>query len=62
MLATTLLCLVVGISDGDTLTAPCGQTGAYEQAKMHINAIDTPERNHPFRARQPYDVAEQKSA
>ena len=33
MLAATLLCLVVGISDGDTLTARCGQSGQYEQAK-----------------------------
>ena len=48
MLASTLLCLVVGISDGDTLTARCGQPGAYEQVKVRIHAIDAPERKQPF--------------
>lgn len=48
MLATTLLCLVVGISDGDTLTARCGQPGAYEQVKVRIHTIDAPERKQPF--------------
>jgi len=48
MLATTLLCLVVGISDGDTLTARCGLPGAYEQVKVRIHAIDAPERKQPF--------------
>ncbi|MBB2775705.1 UNVERIFIED_ORG: endonuclease YncB(thermonuclease family) [Comamonas terrigena] len=48
MLATTLLCLVGGISDGDTLTARCGQPGAYEQVKVRIHAIDAPERKQPF--------------
>ena len=47
MLAT-LLCLVVGISDGDTLTARCGQPGAYEQVKVRISAIDAPEKRQPF--------------
>jgi endonuclease YncB( thermonuclease family) len=48
MLASSLLCLVVGISDGDTLTARCGQPGAYEQVKVRIHAIDAPERKQPF--------------
>lgn len=30
MLTAALFCLVVGISDGDTLTARCGGPGAYE--------------------------------
>lgn len=54
MLATTLLCLIVGISDGDTLTARCGEPGAYEQVKVRLQGIDAPERKQPFgeRARQ----------
>jgi endonuclease YncB( thermonuclease family) len=54
MLATTLLCLIVGISDGDTLTARCGEPGQYEQIKVRLQGIDAPERKQPFgeRARQ----------
>ena len=54
MIAATLLCLVVGISDGDTLTARCGEPGAYEQVKVRLQGIDAPERKQPFgeRARQ----------
>lgn len=54
MLAATLLCLVVGISDGDTLTARCGEPGAYEQVKVRLQSIDAPEKKLPFgeRARQ----------
>lgn len=48
MLSATLLCLVVGISDGDTLTARCGEPGAYEQVKIRISAIDAPEKAQPF--------------
>jgi endonuclease YncB( thermonuclease family) len=48
VISATLLCLVVGISDGDTLTARCGQPGAYEQVKVRIHAIDAPERKQPF--------------
>lgn len=46
--ATTLLCLVVGISDGDTMTARCGDAGSYEQVKIRIHAIDAPERAQPY--------------
>ena len=54
MLSATLLCLVVGISDGDTLTARCGGPGHYEQVKVRLQGIDAPERKQPFgeRARQ----------
>lgn len=48
LIATTLLCLVVGISDGDTLTARCGQPGAYEQVKVRLAAIDAPEKRQPY--------------
>lgn len=43
-----ILCLVVAISDGDTLTARCGQPGAYEQVKIRISAIDAPEKRQDF--------------
>ena len=54
MLAATLLCLVIGISDGRTLTARCGESDAYEQVTVRLQGIDAPERKQPFgeRARQ----------
>ncbi|CUA92525.1 MULTISPECIES: thermonuclease family protein [Comamonas] len=54
MLAATLLCLVIGISDGRTLTVRCGEPGAYEQVTVRLQGIDAPERKQPFgeRARQ----------
>ncbi|WP_436294950.1 MULTISPECIES: thermonuclease family protein [unclassified Variovorax] len=42
------LCLVVGVSDGDTLSARCGAPGAYEQVKVRVAAIDAPESRQPF--------------
>ena len=51
MLAATLICLVVGISDGDTLTARCGQPGEYQQIKVRLGGIDAPESRQPFGAR-----------
>jgi len=52
--ATALLCLVVAIADGDTLTARCGVPGAYRQVHVRIAAIDAPERRQAYgqRARQ----------
>ncbi|RZA21490.1 MAG: thermonuclease family protein [Proteobacteria bacterium] len=46
--ATPAACLVVGITDGDTITARCGEPGSYEQVKVRIAAIDTPERGQPY--------------
>lgn len=43
-------CLIVGVSDGDTLTARCGQFGAYKQIKVRLQGIDAPERKQPFGA------------
>jgi len=51
MLAATLLCLVVGISDGDTLTARCPTQDVahpYQQIKVRFQGIDAPERKQPF--------------
>lgn len=44
----TILCLVIATSDGDTVTARCGEPGAYEQVKVRISAIDSPEKAQPF--------------
>ncbi|RYF47976.1 MAG: thermonuclease family protein [Comamonadaceae bacterium] len=51
MIASLLVCLVVGVSDGDTITARCGEPGAYEQVKVRVQGIDAPERKQPFGAR-----------
>lgn len=47
-LAASLICLVVAISDGDTLTVRCGNPGAYQQVKVRIAAIDAPESRQAF--------------
>lgn len=43
-----LVCLVVAISDGDTLKVRCGEPGQYEQITIRISAIDAPESKMPF--------------
>jgi endonuclease YncB( thermonuclease family) len=48
MLAITLLCLIVGVTNGNTLTARCGQPEQYEQIKVRLQGIDAPERRQPF--------------
>lgn len=58
MLSATLLCLVVGISDGDTLTARCGAPGAYEQVKVRIAAIDAPEKRQAWGQRSRQHLAD----
>jgi endonuclease YncB( thermonuclease family) len=54
MPAAALFCLVVAISDGDSLTARCGHPGAYETVRVRVAAIDAPEHSQPYgqRARQ----------
>lgn len=46
--AALLLCLVVGITDGDTIKARCGAPGAHQQVTVRLAAIDAPERRQPF--------------
>jgi len=41
-------CLIVGVSDGDTLKARCGVSGAYEQITIRINEIDAPEKGQAY--------------
>jgi endonuclease YncB( thermonuclease family) len=45
---SALSCLVVGITDGDTFTARCGDPGQYEQVKVRLAEIDAPESKQPF--------------
>lgn len=58
MISAALLCLVVGVSDGDTLTARCGEAGAYEQVKVRLSAIDAPEKAQPFGQRSRQHLAD----
>ncbi len=44
----SILCLVVGITDGDTLKARCGEPGDYQQITVRLAAIDAPESRQPF--------------
>ena len=48
MLVEVALCLIVGVSDGDTLTARCGEPGSYSQEKICLSAIDAPESRQAF--------------
>ncbi|WP_252374255.1 thermonuclease family protein [Hydrogenophaga sp. 2FB] len=47
-MSAALLCLVVAISDGDTLKARCGEPGSYQQITVRISAIDAPEKGQDF--------------
>lgn len=58
MISPALLCLIVGVSDGDTLTARCGKPGAYEQVKVRLSAIDAPEKAQPFGQRSRQHLAD----
>lgn len=40
-----LLCLVVGVHDGDTIAVRCGQS---DQVKIRLAEIDAPELRQPF--------------
>lgn len=48
MSAAALLCLVVAISDGDTLKVRCGDAGAYQQLTIRLAEIDAPEKAQAF--------------
>ena len=48
MLSSVLVCLVIGITDGDTIKARCGEPGAYQQVTVRLAAIDAPEHRQPF--------------
>lgn len=48
MTGAALLCLVVAISDGDTIKARCGEPGTYQQVTIRLAEIDAPEKKQPF--------------
>jgi endonuclease YncB( thermonuclease family) len=48
MLAALLICTVVGISDGDTLTARCKTDRAPTTIRVRLAEIDAPERAQAF--------------
>jgi len=48
MLAALLICAVVGISDGDTLTARCRAADTPATIKVRLADIDAPERAQRF--------------
>lgn len=48
ILGAAILCLVVGVSDGDTLKVRCGEPGAYEQVTLRLSGIDAPEKAQPW--------------
>lgn len=60
MPATVVLvaCLVVGIVDGDTIDARCGDPGSYEQVRVRIAAIDAPEKKQAFGERSRQHLSE----
>jgi len=57
MLSSILLCLVVGITDGDTLKVRCGEAGAYQQVTVRLAEIDAPEKAQPFGHRAKFSLA-----
>jgi endonuclease YncB( thermonuclease family) len=48
LIAALALCLVVAVTDGDTLKARCGEAGAYEQVIVRLAEVDAPEKRQPF--------------
>jgi endonuclease YncB( thermonuclease family) len=56
-LAQLLTCLVVGIADGDTLTARCQADGRTETIKVRLAEIDAPESGQAFGKRSKQSLA-----
>jgi endonuclease YncB( thermonuclease family) len=53
-----LLCLVIGISDGDTLTARCETPSGAQNLKIRLAGIDAPERRQAFGIRSRQHLAD----
>lgn len=51
ILTALLLCVVVGITDGDTLTARCATDMGSSTLQVRLAQIDAPEKAQPFGAR-----------
>jgi len=48
MLSALLLCSIVGIADGDTVTARCKTDGTFTTIRVRLAEIDAPENAQPF--------------
>lgn len=57
-MSSLLLCLVVAIQDGDSLTAACPVQSGYEQVKVRLAEVDAPEKAQPFGNRSRQSLAE----
>lgn len=53
-----LMCLVIAIADGDTLTARCEVADGMENIKIRLAEIDAPEKGQSFGARSKHHLAE----
>jgi hypothetical protein len=51
VLAALLICSVIGISDGDTLSARCAIGGTPQTITVRLAGIDAPEKTQSFGAR-----------
>ena len=51
MLAALLICSVIGISDGDTLSARCAIDQTSQNIEVRLAEIDAPERAQSYGAR-----------
>lgn len=48
MIHAFAICLVVAVTDGDTIKARCGEPGAYAQVTIRLAEIDAPEKRQSF--------------
>ena len=53
-----LICLVIGIADGDTLTARCDSPTVAENIKVRLAEIDAPEKGQAFGNRSKQHLSE----
>jgi endonuclease YncB( thermonuclease family) len=58
MVAAALLCIVISIADGDTLTARCDAPEGKVNITVRLAEIDAPERRQPFGTRSRQHLAE----
>lgn len=56
--AAVLMCLVIAVADGDTLTARCEGSDGMENIKIRLAEIDEPEKGQAFGARSKEHLAE----
>lgn len=57
-MSSLLLCLVVAIQDGDSLTALCTAPSGHEQVKVRLAEVDAPEKAQPFGNRSRQSLAQ----